>query len=176
MSVFKYDSLFDASVPFCGPGSAGVIACPCSNPPAGPARGCDNSSATGGASIHSSGVASLAADTLMFTTAGEKPTATSIVLQGTAMNPSGMIFGQGVRCVSGTLKRLYVRSASGGSISVPAGTDPSVSARSSTLGDTISAGSHRYYMVYYRDPIVLGGCSALNTYNATNARDVTWML
>ncbi|HEV8111720.1 MAG TPA: SBBP repeat-containing protein [Planctomycetota bacterium] len=175
MSVFKYDSLFDASVPFCGPGSAGVIACPCSNPPAGPARGCDNSSATGGASIHSSGVASLGADTLMFTTAGEKPTATSIVLQGTAMNPSGMIFGQGVRCVSGSLKRLYVRSASGGSISAPAGTDPSVSARSSTLGDTISAGSHRYYMVYYRDPIVLGGCSALSTYNATNARDVTWM-
>jgi len=176
MSVFKYDSLSGDSLPFCEPYSAGVIACPCSNPPAGAGRGCENSSHTGGASIHSSGVASLAADTLTFTTAGEKPTATSIVLQGTGANASGATFGQGVRCVTGTLKRLYVRNASGGSISAPSGTDASVSARSSMLGDTISAGSHRYYMVYYRDPIVLGGCSRLSTYNATNARDVRWSL
>jgi hypothetical protein len=174
MSVFKYASLLGGSTPFCDPGAGGVSACPCSNPPGAPGRGCDNSSATGGASIQTSGAASLGADTLVFTTAGEKPTATSIVLQGTLSDPNGVVFGQGVRCVSGSLKRLYVRSASGGSINVPAGADPSVSARSAALGDTIPAGAQRYYMVYYRDPLVLGGCPAANTFNATNARDLTW--
>ena len=53
--------------------------------------------------------------------------------------------------------------------------DPSVSTRSATLGDVIGPGTHRYYMVYYRDPVVLGGCPAASTYNATNAFDVTWL-
>jgi hypothetical protein len=161
---------------YCDAGLAGVISCPCSNPPSSTGRGCDNSSATGGASVSGSGSASLGADTLVFTTLDEKPTATSIVLQGTTADATGVVFGQGVRCVSGTLKRLYVKSAIGGSITAPAGSDPTVSARSLALGDTINATEHRYYMVYYRDPVVLGGCPALSTFNATNALDVIWGL
>ena len=49
-----------------------------------------------------------------------------------------------------------------------------MSAQSSALGDTIASGSHRYYMTYYRDPTVLGGCPAVSTFNGTNALDVTW--
>jgi hypothetical protein len=97
------------------------------------------------------------------------------VLQGTLSSSSGLVFGQGVRCVVGTLKRLYVKTASGGSITAPLGSDPSVSARSAALGNPISAGQHRYYMVYYRDPIVLGGCPATSTFNATDALDLQWM-
>src|SRR6185295_16029024 len=67
----------------CDPGVAGVRACPCSNPPSGPGRGCDNSSATGGAALSASGSASLANDTVVFTTQGERPTAASILIQGT---------------------------------------------------------------------------------------------
>jgi hypothetical protein len=161
------------AVIFCEPSSGGVIACPCSNPPLGPARGCDNSSATGGASLAASGSASLSADTLVFSTADEKPTATSIVLQGSSAS-SGLIFGQGVRCVAGSLKRLYVKHAVGGSISAPAGADPTVSARSAALGDSIGAGQHRYYLVYYRDPTILGGCSAIASFNCTTSADVAW--
>ncbi len=159
---------------YCSPGVAGVLACPCSNPPAGAGRGCENSSATGGASINATGTPSLAADTLVFSTTGEKPTATSIVLQGNATDATGVAFGQGVRCVTGGLKRLYVKTASGGSITAPLGGDPSVSARSAAAGDTIVAAQHRYYMVYYRDPVVLGGCSSTSTFNGTNALNVTW--
>jgi hypothetical protein len=84
-------------------------------------------------------------------------------------------FGQGVRCVGGTLKRLYVRSPGGtGGISVPQVGDNSVSAQSALLGDVIAPGSTRYYMAYYRDPIVLGGCAASATFNATNALSVAW--
>jgi hypothetical protein len=161
-------------VAFCDPGAGGVIPCPCSNPPAGAGRGCDNSSATGGASISGSGSPNLAGDTLLLSTAGQRPSGTSIVLQGTTSNGTGVLFGQGVRCVAGTLKRLYVKTASGGSISAPTGGDASISARSAALGDPIAAGQHRFYTVYYRDPFVLGGCDALATFNATNAVDVGW--
>ena len=162
------------AVAFCSPGFAGVIACPCSNPPAGLGRGCDNSSATGGAVLAASGVASLVADSVVFLASGEKPTATTVLLQGTAALPAGVVFGQGVRCVGGALKRLYVHAAVGGSMSAPQGGDIPVATRSGSLGDPIVAGSHRYYMAYYRDPIVLGGCAATNTFNGTDSLDVLW--
>ena len=160
---------------FCSPGVAGVIPCPCSNPPAGLDRGCDNSSATGGASLSASGVAALTGDTLVFTTSGERPTATSIVLQASGSNTSGVAFGQGVRCLSNNLLRLYVKNAVGGSISAPVGTDLSVSARSAALGDTLAVGQTRNYAVYYRDPVVLGGCVSGGTFNMTQSGSVTWV-
>jgi hypothetical protein len=112
----------------------------------------------------------------VFTTSAEKPTATSIVMQGNSLLASGLVFGQGVRCVGGTLKRLYTKTASGGSITAPQGGDLSVSARSSALGDVISAGQSRCYLVYYRDPIVLGGCPASSTFNATQTARIDWSL
>jgi hypothetical protein len=81
----------------------------------------------------------------VFTTSGEKPTATSVVLQGTSVLAGGSPYGQGVRCVGGTLKRLYTKAAVAGSITAPnfgAG-DPTVSARSAAKGDPISAGEIR---------------------------------
>ena len=162
-------------ISFCDPGAGGVAACPCGNPPSAAGRGCDNSSATGGASLAAAGTASIAADTVVFTTSGEKPTATSIVLQGDASIPAGAVFGQGIRCAGGTLKRLYVKTAVGGSISAPQGGDPSVSARSAALGDPLAGGSTRYYGVYYRDPTVLGGCPATSTYNVTQSGSIGWV-
>jgi len=172
--LFVCDRGAPSFVSFCAPSQANVIACPCSNPPSGAGRGCDNSSATGGASLGGSGNASLAADTFVLAAAGETPSATSIVIQGTDPSYTGLVFGQGVRCVGGTLKRLYVKTASGGSIQAPSGADPSLSARSAALGDAILAGQQRYYMVQYRDPIVLGVCSSTSTFNATAALDVPW--
>jgi len=160
----------------CDPGTSGVIACPCANPPAGSGRGCDNSSGTGGASLAASGSAWLSNPTLAFTSADERPSATSILLQGTNSLAGGLAFGQGVRCVGGTLRRLYQKQAQAGSITAPdfgAG-DASIPARSATLGDTIAPGQTRWYLVYYRDPIVLGGCGALATFNATNTAQVFW--
>jgi len=158
----------------CQPGTGGTSACPCANPPSGLGRGCNNSSATGGAILAASGSAHLSSDTLVFTTSAEKPTATSIVLQGNALSVAGATFGQGLRCVAGTLHRLYVKTAVAGSITAPAAGDPHVAARSATLGDTIAQGAHRYYGVYYRDPSVLGGCAVTSTFNITQQLDVLW--
>jgi Tol biopolymer transport system component len=158
----------------CQAGTGSVSACPCGNPPANAPRGCDNSSATGGAQLTSSGTASLSFDSLVFATNGEKPTATSVVLQGNTEVSNGLVFGQGVRCAGGVLKRLYVQGASGGSIQAPGLGEPSVSARSAELGDPIGPGTNRWYAVYYRDPIVLGGCPAASTFNVTQTQLVSW--
>jgi Tol biopolymer transport system component len=177
LDAFVRDRLASGFSILCEPGVGGVLACPCSNPPSGPGRGCDNSSATGGAILAASGVAYLSMDALVFTTSGENPAALSIVMQGNGTVPNGALYGQGIRCVGGTiLRRLFVKTASAGSITAPefgAG-DPTVSARSAAKGDVIHAGESRWYLVYYRDPIVLGGCAATKTFNATQTGQVTW--
>jgi len=158
----------------CEPGVSGVMACPCANPPTGPGLGCDNGSHTGGAQLRASGGATLSNGSLAFSTSGERPTATSILLQGTGQLVAGVTFGQGVTCVTGTQKRLYLKTATAGSIAAPGPGDLSVLARSTALGDPITPGTHRYYGVYYRDPTPLGGCPATSGFNITQQLDVLW--
>ena len=174
--VFGRDRIGSGFTSLCDPGANGVIACPCSNPPAGPGRGCDNSSSTGGAVLSAGGAVRLSADTLSFTTTGQKPQTASLLVQGTAAIQGGAIYGQGVRCVGGALSRLFTKSASAGGITVPdfAAGDPPVSARSAALGDTIQAGQSRWYLVLYRDATVLGGCPATSYFNTTQTGQVTW--
>jgi hypothetical protein len=165
-------------VPFCVPGVNGVMACPCNNPqvPANSIKGCNNSAATGGAALTATGTASLAADTVVFSSAGEKPTASSILLQG--QNPpsaAGVKFGQGIRCITQVLKRLYVHNAVAGTVTFPQGGDPNVHTQSMIKGDTIAPGSTRLYLVYYRDPTVLAPCTPLvDTFNASQGLSVLW--
>ena len=174
--VFVHDRRASGFTSLCDPGSAGVLACPCSNPPAGTGRGCENSSASGGARLEASGLAYLAQDTLVFTTAGENPTATTLLVQGDALAPAGVAFGHGVRCAAGALKRLYLKTAAGGAILAPdlALGDPSVSARAAQLGDVLQPGAARWYFAYYRDPLSLGGCSAASAFNTTQTARIDW--
>jgi hypothetical protein len=163
---------------FCVPGVGGVIPCPCGNPqvPANSVKGCDNSASTGGAALTASGVASLAADTLLFMCSGEKPTAFSILLQG-QLPPAamGMKFGLGVRCMTQGLNRLYVHQAVGGVVTYPQGADPNVHTKSANEGDTILPGMTRLYLSYYRDPTVLAPCTPLvDTFNASQGVEVIW--
>jgi hypothetical protein len=162
----------------CIPGVNGVLACPCGNPqvPAGSTRGCNNSSNTGGAQLMNSGAASLAADTVHFTSMFEKPTAFTILLQGKdPLLAAGVKFGQGVRCINATLKRLYVHNAVAGTVVFPQGADPNIHTASANKGDVITPGTNRHYMAYYRDPTVLGTCTALvDTFNASQSQVVLW--
>jgi hypothetical protein len=159
----------------CFPGFDGVSACPCANPPLLACwGGCNNSANTGGAVLSSTGVSSVSADSLQFIASGEKPTATSILLQGTSRVVVGVAFGQGVRCVGGTLKRLYVHNAVGGVVTAPVAGDFSVSARSAALGFPILPPIYLQYMWYYRDPVLLGGCPSGSTFNSTQTQEVLW--
>ena len=85
------------------------------------------------------------------------------------------MFGDGVRCVGGSLWRLAIRGVSGATLAYPEPGDPSVSARSAALGDVLVGGATRFYPTYCRDP-ALTFCAfpAGNTYNATNAVEIVW--
>ncbi len=163
----------DGSTKFCFPGLDGVRSCPCANTALLDGAGCYNSSLVA-ASVWQLGTASLAADTAVLVTADERPTAPSIVVQGSAPILAGLSFGQGMRCAGGILKRLYLKFAVAGSISAPAGSDADIHTRSAALGDPLGPGSLRYYFVYYRDPFVLPGCSASAGFNTTDTVQVLW--
>mgnify|MGYP001482826649 CR=1 FL=1 len=137
-------------------------------------HGCDNSASTGGALLTASGNPSLSADTLVMTSAGERPTALSLFMQGdTEIAP--VFFGDGLRCTGGNLKRLYAKNASGGSVAAPTGVDLSVSARSAALGDVIPSGGTRLYQVHYRDPIsTFCPDPPGSTFNVSNGLRVLW--
>ena len=117
----------------------------------------------------------LATPTLQFTTAGEKPSAGSILIQGT-IGTAGLGFGQGVRCTGGVIKRLYFRNAVLGSVTLPNFTlgDLDIPTRSAAVGNPINAGETRWYQVYYRDGTVVGGCPSTLQFNITNGSQVVW--
>lgn len=175
--AFVHDRDATGFTSLCEPGVADVILCPCSNPSSGLGGGCNNASATGGAALAASGVSYLSLDSLVFITDGENQNALSFLLQGNAAISTGLAYGHGVRCVGGTtLRRLFTKTASGGSITVPdfeAG-DPTISDRSSASGDSVHPGESRWYLVTYRDPVELGECPGSIRFNATQTGQITW--
>jgi len=161
-------------VSLCSPGQGGVVACPCANPPSGLGRGCNNSSGAGGAVLSATGFASVSNDQVRFTTFAEYPTALSVVVQGKALVSAGKVFGEGVSCVGGVIKRLRSKNAVAGSILYPDGIEAKVSVRSAALNDPLSPGMTRWYMVYYRDPQL--SCTGEPNFNATQTLEVLWGL
>ncbi len=157
--------------PFCfGDGIDPLVTtlCPCLNF-GDPGHGCSNSVNVQGAQLSASGLT--VPDTVVLTTTGELPTSSGIFLQGSATINAGVTFGEGIRCVGGTLKRLYIQSAVAGGASAPTLLDPPISVRSAALGDPIPPAATRYYQRYYRDPHPIfcpGG------FNVTNGVSIVW--
>ncbi len=158
--------------PFCFGDATQVVPCPCNNAGAS-GRGCENSAGTGGAQLVASGAT--VPDTIVLSSSGELPSVLSIFLQGNATIGAPLVFGDGLRCVGGSLKRLYVKNAVAGTASAPAAGDPSVSAQSALLGDPIAPGTSRWYQTYYRDPN-LGFCAAPqgNSFNVSSGLQLAW--
>ena len=155
-------------------GDGSVAACPCANGSTG--NGCGNSAHPEGANLSGSGIPSLAADTLTFTVFGHRPSTLAVVMQGTAQ-VGPLLYGDGLRCTGGTLKRLFkITPATGavltapGALSIPP-SPMTVSARSAALMDPLTAGSIRYYDVFYRDSAPY--CTSA-TFNVTNAVRTVW--
>jgi hypothetical protein len=100
------------------------------------------------------------------------PSALCIFLQGNMNAPSGFVFGDGIRCASGILKRIGVKHAIGGTAHYPEVGDLSISAKSAALGDAFGIGAIRYYQTYYRDPNQTFCPPA--TFNVTNGMKIQW--
>lgn len=159
-------------ISFCSADGTLATFCPCLNfGIAG--NGCGNSQNASGANLASAGTVS--PDTVVLTATGELPTSLTIFLQGDSQDTNGLVFGDGLRCVTGNLKRLYSKNAVAGTVAAPTGGDPSITSRSAALGDPIAPGSTRYYMTYYRDPSPsFCGAPMGSTFNGTNGQIITW--
>jgi hypothetical protein len=150
--------------------------CPCSTnpptsgtvPPGISGNGCPSSVNPNGANLTATGNATITSDTLVLQGSGMS-NSSALYFQGTAkINAgAGAVFGDGLRCVGGTIVRIKTRTNVGGSSSYPGAGDPSVS----TKGGVTAPGS-RYYQVWYRNAAVF--CTP-STFNLTNGIDVTWM-
>ena len=152
-------------------GDASGGACPCSNFGAA-GRGCANSVNAQGAKLQAMG--NLNPDAVVLAAQGTLPTSLCIFLQGTAaVQP--VVFGDGLRCTGGALKRLSAKAAVGGLAIYPQGAELGIRARSAQLGDTIPSGALRYYQTYYRDPSgAFCAAPAGSTYNITNGVEILW--
>jgi len=150
-------------------GDTSGTACPCGN--VGSAgRGCPNSVSPSGAQLTATGLAHLGNDTLNLGASG-MPTSTScLFFQGTVPTVSGdgSVFGDGLRCASGTVIRLATKTASGGASAYPGAGDSAVSVR----GLVPPVASLRYYQVWYRNASSF--CTS-STFNTTNGISVTWL-
>jgi len=167
LSLRTIDGNASAPTSYCfGDGSG--TACPCGN--AGlSGNGCGNSLNPSGANLTGFGVASLAADSVVLSASG-MPNSSALYFQGTTRQSggAGVVFGDGLRCVGGSILRLWTRANVGGASSVPAVGEPSVSVRGFVTG----AGT-RTYQVWYRN--AAAGFCTLETYNLTNGVEIQWI-
>lgn len=142
------------------------IACPCNN--AGqPGRGCNNSFNTGGGLLQSSGVPRVSADTFVLGVLGLSPSTSCLFFQGTANPVEIFAFGDGVRCVAGSVIRLGTKQTVAGAAQYPTGPDAPVHVR----GAIPTGGATRFYQAWYRN--VAAFCTP-DGFNLTNGVKVIW--
>ena len=165
---------------FCVPGVGGIASCPCGNPqiPAGSTKGCNNfaGGGTGGAILGASGTAATnGGDTLVFSLTAGVASSVTVLYQGTSAGVNSRS-GAGVRCVGGTLVRLYKGNQSSGAIAFP-NNGVAVHLQSQAKGYAIVAPITLYYYGAYRNSAANGqpGCAGLNFgFNLTNAIMIPW--
>jgi hypothetical protein len=156
----------------CSPGSTGTAycfgdgsgtACPCGNTGA-VGNGCANSVNAAGANLAATGSAVVAADTVVLNGTGMPATGTCLYFQGTAQLSTA--FGDGLRCVGGTVIRLGTKTNAGGASAYPGPGDLSVSVRGG-----VTAGQTRHYQTWYRNAAAF--CTP-STFNLTNGLTIVW--
>ncbi|MFO1009139.1 MAG: immunoglobulin domain-containing protein [Planctomycetota bacterium] len=143
-----------------------TTSCPCQNF-GGEAHGCANSVNATGATLRATGATN--PDDVVLQGSGMPNTASAIYLKGDADNGAGVVFGDGVRCVDGSLIRLRTKQNAGGASQFPEVGEPSVSVRGQTPS---GSGLTGYYQVYYRNSAAAFCPPA--TFNVTNGLRIDW--
>ena len=144
---------------------------PCNNF-GGLGRGCASSFNANGARISGSG--SVAADTVVLTADGVNATGNAIFMRGNIDNIIGTQFGDGVRCVDGTLIRRTKPISTPNQATFPSSTDTVTlstgwgAANATPPGSGITA----HYMAYYRN--AAAAFCPPETFNGTNMYTITW--
>jgi Tol biopolymer transport system component len=142
-------------------------ACPCGNNSIpGQMSGCVNSTGTAG-SLIASGTPSISADSLVLIGTGMPVGAPCLYYQGTEMQTfgSGDAFGDGLRCVGGTIVRLGVV------FNTASGSTYPVGALSISIAGGCTVGATNTYQGWYRDA---ASFCAPETFNLTNGLALSW--
>jgi hypothetical protein len=154
---------------FCS-GDGTSATCPCGNVGAWNA-GCPNSAGTG-AILSGEGWSLVANDTLALLVRGLPLNSTVLFLQGSIQQNggNGSAFGDGVRCVGGSVVRLGTRTAPQGWSTWGFGApgSPLLSVQSNVP----SGGDLRLYQAWYRNAAPF--CTSA-TYNLTNGLEISWL-
>ncbi len=162
------DECFAIDAGLC-PGDGSLGSCPCGNTSApGSGAGCANSFGTGGL-LAGSGVARVTTDSLLLTASGLPPSSPILFYQGTNAvgGPSGAQFGDGLRCVGGTVVRMGRETASSGMASFPPAGSPGIAMR----GGVGPGPATRYYQCWYRNSAAF--CTP-QPFNMTNGMRILW--
>jgi hypothetical protein len=146
-------------------GDGSGSACPCGNNGA-PGAGCQNSTGTG-AVLSALGAPSVGNDTLTLSCGGMPAGTTAFLYQGTTNLGTGVIFGDGLRCVGGAIVRLHSQIAPGGTATWPQVGQAPLSVEGST-----SANDLRYYQAWYRNSASY--CTP-STFNVSGGLSVKWV-
>ncbi len=139
--------------------------CPCNNPSSNGIGGCANSLNSTGGMLDALGTASLSADSLVLS--GTNMTNSSaLYFQGSTYSNLQTVYGDGLRCVGGSIVRLGTKVNASGISQYPEPNDPSVSVRGG-----VAQPGQEYYQVVYRD---LGNFCTASAFNATSGMAVLW--
>lgn len=151
-------------------------ACPCGDSTSTVETGCPNSYTPWGASLHFAWqgswcmYASQSYGPYQILINNLPPNAPAMIVQGDAVH-APVVFGEGMRCVGGSLIRIGVAHTYGGpsvwGAVYPGPNDPSIAERAALPVD----GGVRYYQGWYR--AALGVCTP-STFNMTNGWGVSW--
>ena len=165
--------VFDVSVPgtaYCFGDLGSGASCPCGNDNDGsvPESGCANGVFASGAHLTASGVASLSADTLVLATTGLQPSNSGLYFQANNDLSPGNVWGDGLRCAGGDLKRLGVRFSDANGYSDTSGYPQPISVKAGN----VMAGDTKYYQCWYRNPMN-SPCGW--DFNSSNGYAVTWL-
>ncbi len=131
---------------------------------ASPARFCraDTNSSGLAARIDSSGSSSLSANNLVLSASNLPANAVGLFFQGTRTAQPATPFGNGLRCVSGAVRRLEIVQASGGVVAAPQDF-------SSPVWSGVAANDVRYVQFWFRDPLA-GGAN----FDSSDALELTF--
>lgn len=165
--------IFDFTRPgagFCSGNPGQGTACPCSNDndDSIPGAGCDNGIFASGAHLTAYGEASVTQDSLVLVALRLEPGDSGLYFQADNDLSPGILWGDGLRCAGGNVKRLQLRFADAGGASQ---TSIGISAKAGN----VSAGVTKFYQCWYRTTASPPCGPGVNDFNSTNGYAVTWL-
>ena len=162
---FQLVYLGNGSTSFCAGDGTGT-ACPCGNNGSA-GNGCANSIVAAGGALATTGLPSIATDTLVIV-GSNMPNSSALYFQGTSQagGGAGSVFGDGLRCAAGSVIRLGTKQNASGGSQYPAAGDLTIAVKGLN-----SAGAVRDYQCWYRNA---ASFCTVSTFNLTNGVQVTW--